>query len=71
MLDAWGWCTGKAQGDGMGRGEGGGFRMGSMCIPEIKKKKKINKKIKNKKTKKKKRKKMGITGNIFHSTINR
>ena len=24
----------------MGRGEGGGFRMGSMCISEIKKKKK-------------------------------
>ena len=23
----------------MGRGEGGGFRMGSTCIPEIKKKK--------------------------------
>ena len=32
--------TGKAQGDGMGRGEGGGFRMGSMCVSEIKKKKK-------------------------------
>ena len=40
MLDAWGWCAGTAQGDGMGRGEGGGFRMGSACIPEIKKKKK-------------------------------
>ena len=36
MLDAWGWCAGKAQGDGMGMGEGGGFRMGSMCISEIK-----------------------------------
>ena len=35
MLDAWGWCAGTAQGDGMGRGEGGGFRMGSTCIPEI------------------------------------
>ena len=27
MLDAWGWCTGKTQRDGMGREEGGGFRM--------------------------------------------
>jgi len=35
MLNAWGWCAGTAQGDGMGRGEGGGFRMGSTCIPEI------------------------------------
>ena len=43
MLDAWGWCAGKAQGDGMGRGEGGGFRMGSMCVSEIKKKKKKKK----------------------------
>ena len=24
MLDAWGWCTGTAQRDGMGREEGGG-----------------------------------------------
>ena len=44
MLDAWGWCAGKAQGDGMGRGEGGGFRMGSMCVSEIKKFKKKRKK---------------------------
>ena len=34
-VDAWGWYAGTAQGDGMGRGEGGGFRMGSMCISEI------------------------------------
>ena len=33
MLDAWDWCTGTAQGDGMGREEGGGFGMGSACIP--------------------------------------
>jgi len=33
MLDAWGWCTGTAQRDGMGREEGGGFGMGSTCIP--------------------------------------
>jgi len=26
MLDAWGWCTGTTQRDGMGREEGGGFR---------------------------------------------
>ena len=43
MLDAWGWCAGTAQGDGMGRGEEGGFRMGSMCIPKKKKKKKQGK----------------------------
>src|SRR5574341_336091 len=33
MLDAWDWCTGTAQGDGMGREEGGGFGMGNTCIP--------------------------------------
>ena len=27
------WCTGTAQGDGMGREEGGGFGMGNTCIP--------------------------------------
>ena len=27
ILDAWGWCTGTTQRDGMGREEGGGFRM--------------------------------------------
>jgi len=29
ILDAWGWCTGMTQRDGMGRDEGGGFRMGN------------------------------------------
>ena len=29
ILDAWGWCTGMTQRDGMGRKEGGGFRMGT------------------------------------------
>ena len=29
ILDAWGWCTGMTQRDGMGREEGGGFRMGN------------------------------------------
>ena len=33
ILDAWGWCTGMTQRDGMGRDVGGGFRMGNMCIP--------------------------------------
>ena len=32
ILDAWGWCTGTTQ-SGMGREEGGGFRMGNTCIP--------------------------------------
>ena len=27
------WCTGMTQRDGMGREEGGGFRMGNTCIP--------------------------------------
>ena len=31
--DAWGWCTGTTQRDGLGREEGGGFRMGNTCIP--------------------------------------
>ena len=33
ILDAWGWYTGTTQRDGLGREEGGGFRMGNMCIP--------------------------------------
>ena len=33
ILDAWGWRTGMTQRDGMGREEGGGFRMGNTCIP--------------------------------------
>ena len=33
VLDAWVWCTGTAQRDGVGREEGGGFRMGSTCMP--------------------------------------
>ena len=33
ILDACGWCTGTTQTDGTGREEGGGFRMGNMCIP--------------------------------------
>ena len=32
-LDSWGYCTGTTQRDGMGREEGGGFRMGNTCIP--------------------------------------
>ena len=33
ILDAWGWCTGTTQRDGMGREEGGGLRMRNTCIP--------------------------------------
>ena len=33
IQDAWGWCTGMTQRDGMGREEGGVFRMGNTCIP--------------------------------------
>jgi len=32
MLDAWGWCTGTTQRDGVEREEAGGFRMGNTCI---------------------------------------
>ena len=35
ILDAWGWCTGMTQRDGMGREEGGRFRMGNTCIPVV------------------------------------
>ena len=31
ILDAWGWCTGMTQKDGMGRVGVGGFRMGT-CV---------------------------------------
>ena len=34
-LPAWGWCTGTTQRDGMGREEGGGFRMGNTGIPVV------------------------------------
>jgi len=49
MLDAWGWCTGTTQRDGMGREEGGGFRMGNTCIIffKLKLNKKKDKKDKN------------------------
>ena len=35
ILDAWGWCTGMTQRDGMGRDVGEGFRMGNTCIPVV------------------------------------
>ena len=33
IQEAWGWCTGMTQRDGMGREVGGGFRMGNTCTP--------------------------------------
>ena len=33
IQEAWGWCTGMTQRDGMGREVGGGFRIGNMCTP--------------------------------------
>ena len=33
IQDAWGWCTERTQRDGMGREEGGGFRMENKSIP--------------------------------------
>ena len=35
ILDAWGWCTGTTQKEGMGREEGGGFRIGNTGIPVV------------------------------------
>ena len=45
ILDAWGWCTGTTQRDGVGREEGGGFRMGNTCFKIIKLKIKKKKKL--------------------------
>ena len=33
--DAWSWCTETNQKDGVGREEGGGFRMWNTCIPVV------------------------------------
>ena len=33
IQEAWGWCTGMTQRDGMGREVEGGFRIGNTCIP--------------------------------------
>ena len=33
IQDAWAWCTGMTQRDGMGREVGGGFRIGNTCTP--------------------------------------
>ena len=33
IQDAWGWCIGMTQRDGMGREVGGGFRIGNTCTP--------------------------------------
>ena len=35
IQDAWGWCTGMTQRDGMGREVGGGFRIGNTCTPVV------------------------------------
>ena len=33
ILDAWGWCTGMTQREGMAREQAGGLRIGSTGIP--------------------------------------
>ena len=33
IQEAWGWCTGMTQRDGVGREVGGEFRMGNTCTP--------------------------------------
>ena len=35
IQDAWGWCTGMTQRDGMGKEVGGGFRSGNLCTPLV------------------------------------
>ena len=35
IQNAWGWCTGMTQKDGMGREVGRGFRIGNMCTPVV------------------------------------
>ena len=35
ILDAWGWCTGMTQRDGVGREVGWGSRMGNTCTPVV------------------------------------
>ena len=35
ILDAWGWCTGTTQRDGMGREEGGGFMKGDTVLDTL------------------------------------
>ena len=35
IQDAWGWCTGMIQRDGMGREVGGEFRMGKTCTTVV------------------------------------
>ena len=35
IQEAWGWCTGMTQRDGMGIEVGGGFRMGNTCTPVV------------------------------------
>ena len=35
IQDAWGWCTGMTQRDGMGREVGVGFRIGNSCTPVV------------------------------------
>ena len=53
MLDAWDWCTGTTQRDGMGREEGGGFRMDFLLKIRKKKKKIFPNEKKNNNNKKK------------------
>ena len=35
IQDAWGWCTGITQRDGMWREVGGEFRIGNTCTPMV------------------------------------
>ena len=35
IQDAWGWCAGMTQRDGMGKEVGVGFRMGNTCTPVV------------------------------------
>ena len=69
IRDAWGWCTGTTQRDGTGREEGGGFRMGNMCIPVADSCWCMAKPIQYCQVKKKKEKKRNPTGTFIRIAL--
>ena len=66
ILDAWGWCTGTTQREGMGREEGGGPSTGNMCTPAADPRRHMAKPIQHCKAKKQnKEKKKSIPRILF------
>ena len=60
IQDAWGWCTGMTQRDGMGRELGVGYRMGNTCTPMADSSQCMAKPIQYCKVEKKKKKKKRV-----------